>query len=39
VDACPVVSGRDVRLAYLAQEPVLEPGSSALNVVLAAWFK
>jgi ATP-binding cassette subfamily F protein uup len=34
-DAGQVVKGRDVRLAYLAQEPVLEPGETALDVVLA----
>jgi ABC transport system ATP-binding/permease protein len=39
-DAGLVVKGRDARLAYLAQEPVFEPGESALDVVLAglaAW--
>jgi ATP-binding cassette subfamily F protein uup len=33
-DAGLVVKGRDARLAYLAQEPVFEPGLSALDVVL-----
>jgi ATP-binding cassette subfamily F protein uup len=34
-DAGQVVKGRDVRLAYLAQEPVFEPGETALDIVLA----
>jgi ATP-binding cassette subfamily F protein uup len=34
-DAGLVVKGRDLRLAYLAQEPVLAPGETALDIVLA----